>query len=116
MILFPLAQLLEKDNSVTIHKRNNQTLAVELYKVVNGSATEIRKEVFPVKLNTRYPSKLEHCHICICHLIPDSIMNASSLKEFKTKIKEWKVINCPCRIYVPQVGFVNFPPNNSSKC
>ena len=42
---------------MTIHERNIQTQAVELYKVVKGSATEIMKEVFPVKLNTRYPSK-----------------------------------------------------------
>ena len=51
------AQLLEKGNSATIHERNIQTLTVELYKVVNDSATEIMKEVFPVKLNTRYPFK-----------------------------------------------------------
>ena len=100
------AQLLEKDNSVTIHERIIQTLAVELYKVVNSSATEIMKEVFPVKLNTRYPFKfpfqpknvrterygigtLSYLGPKIWHLIPDSIKNASSLKEFKTKIKEW---------------------------
>ena len=99
------AQLLEKDNSVTIHERNIQTLAFELYKVVNGSATEIMKVVFPA-----YPSKfpfhsknvrterygigtLSYLGPKIWHLIPGSIKNASSLKEFKTKIKEWNVIN-----------------------
>ena len=108
------AQLLEKDNSVTIHESNIQTLTVELYKVENGSATVIMKEVFPVKLNTQYPSKfpfqsknvrteryangtLSYLGPKIWHLISDSIKNAS-LKEFKTKIKEWKVLNFPCRI------------------
>ena len=121
------SQLLCKDKSVTIHERNIQTLAVEIYKVVNGSATELMKDVFQLKVNTRYPSKfpfqtrnvrtvrygtetLTFMGPKIWHLVPADIKNASSLVEFKNKIKAWKPIECPCRIckiYVAKVGFVN---------
>ena len=39
-------ELLEKDNSVPIHCRNIQALAIEMYKVVNGMAPEIMNEIF----------------------------------------------------------------------
>ena len=35
-------QLLENDNSVSIHHRNIQTLAIEMYKVTNGSRYNLR--------------------------------------------------------------------------
>ena len=38
--------LLIKDNSVTIHIRNIQTLAIELYKAANCLSPEIMKYVF----------------------------------------------------------------------
>ena len=121
------AELLEKDKSMTIHERNIQALAVELYKVINGLAIEIMKEIFPLKINTRYPSKfpfqsrnvrterygvgtLSFLGPKIWHLVPDSIKNTTSLIEFKNKIKEWKPINCPsrtCKVYVAELGFIN---------
>ena len=39
------AQLLEKDNSVIIHQINLQVLATEVFKLKNGLALEIMKEV-----------------------------------------------------------------------
>ena len=39
-------QLLENDNSVSIHHRNIQALAVEMYKVTNGLSPEIMNEIF----------------------------------------------------------------------
>ena len=36
-------ELLEKDNSVSIHIRNLQTLVTEMYKVMNGDSPEIMK-------------------------------------------------------------------------
>ena len=50
-------KLLDNDNSFTIHERNIQTLAVEIYKVVNGLSPQIMKLVFPLKTNVRYPSE-----------------------------------------------------------
>ena len=42
-------QLLEKDNSVTIHQRNLKVLAIEVYKVHNNIAPEIMKDAFKIK-------------------------------------------------------------------
>ena len=39
-------ELLEKDNSVSIHYRNIQALAIEMYKVANGMSPEIVNEIF----------------------------------------------------------------------
>ena len=43
------SELLEKDKSVTIHHRNLQRLAYEIFKVKNNMAPEILTEIFPHK-------------------------------------------------------------------
>ena len=50
-------ELLETDNSVSVHHRNIQVLATELYKIVNGLSPEIMKEVFPFNENTSYNTR-----------------------------------------------------------
>ena len=44
--------LLEKDNSVSIHHRNIQALATEMFKVKNNIAPEIMKELFAPKMSS----------------------------------------------------------------
>ena len=46
------SELLEKGKSVTIHHRNLQTLAYEIFKVKNNMAPEILTEIFPQKEST----------------------------------------------------------------
>ena len=41
-------ELLEKDNTVSVHQRNLQFLAAELYKVLNGLSPDLMKNVFPL--------------------------------------------------------------------
>ena len=48
-------ELLEKDESFTVHERNIQTLCIELYKVAWGICPQIMRMVFPTKLNISYP-------------------------------------------------------------
>ena len=43
------SELLDKDKYVTIHHRNFQTLAYEIFKVKNKNAPEILTEIFPQK-------------------------------------------------------------------
>ena len=51
-------ELLEKDDSVSIHYRNIQTLATEMYTVANGMSPEIMNEIFQFRekphCNLRY--------------------------------------------------------------
>ena len=124
--------LLQKDGSVTIHERNIQTMAIELYKVVNGLSPEILKYVFPLKecnrYCTRFPFKSRNLWAVnygtetisslgpkIWSIIPNDIKNAPSLNIFKNKIKQWKPVDCPCRIcktYIAGVGFINMANYN----
>ena len=47
-------ELLEKHDSVLIHIRNLQTLAIEMYKVENGGSPEIMKEIFRIFKESGY--------------------------------------------------------------
>ena len=44
-------ELLETDNSVSVHFRKVQALAIELYKVANRFSPDIMKDVFPLNAN-----------------------------------------------------------------
>ena len=51
------ADLLDKDNSFTIHERNIQALGIELNKVINGLSPDIILQVSPQKEYVRYLSE-----------------------------------------------------------
>ena len=109
------ADLLEKDESFTVHERNIQTLSLELYKVAWGVAPQIMRLVFPTKPNINYPwenifqtcniktvtwgsESLSHLGPKIWSLLPLSLKKIPVLHKFKKEIRLWKPINCPCRI------------------
>ena len=122
------AELLEKDNSVTIHQRNLQVLATKIFRLKNGLAPEIMKKVFEIQ-NPAYNFRSETIHFKrenvktthygiqlvrylgpkIWDMVPNNIKNCSSLNKFKNSIKSWKPNKCPCRLckkYIAQVGFI----------
>ena len=45
-------ELLETDNSISVHHRNFQVFATKLYKIVNELSPDIMKEVVPFNENT----------------------------------------------------------------
>ena len=47
-------ELLETDNSVSVHNRNIQCLAIELYKVFNEICPDIMKDVFLLSTSSNY--------------------------------------------------------------
>ena len=121
-------ELLKRDGSVTIHQRNIQTLAIELYKVKNGLSPKIMNELFSlhsVNYNlrsedvflsrnvrtVRYGTEsLSYLAPKIWSLIPSKIKEVNSLNSFKEGIKTWVSTACPCRLcktYIQQVGFVD---------
>ena len=119
-------ELLFKDQSHTIHHRNIQTLAIELYKVVNGLSPEIMSIVLPMNTNSRYPGSnvfstrnvksvsngsesLAHLAPNIWSIVPNEI-KMFSLSKFTKRIRSWKPVKCPCRIckiYIKNLGYVD---------
>ena len=119
-------ELLSRDGTVTVHERNIQILDVELFKIVNGDAPDILKEVFPLKDSKRYPLRsifktrnvrtvnygtetLSFIGPKIWEIVPKAIKRSKTVYEFKKQIKLWKPAKCPCRLcknYIAGVGFV----------
>ena len=116
-------ELLTKDNSVSVHHRNIQFLAIELFKVISGNAPFLINEIFTrrdipensVVANLRSqtdfynyhnpqsvrlgPETLRALGPKIWNIIPPDIKNSLSLAMFKRKIKKWLPVNCPCRLF-----------------
>ena len=119
--------LLDKDNSVTIHDRNIQKLATEMYKMKNDLSPNIMKDIFtlnknPYNLRKDHTFYADNVHTVAYgtetisfrgpktwELVPHEIKSSKSLIEFKNKIKCWKPIGCTCRLcktYIPNLGYI----------
>ena len=121
-------KLLNLDNSALIHHKNLQTLAIEIFRLYTGSATDILNKVFPLKPPSNYnlrnqqeftiwPMKTVHYRLNslaylgpkIWELLPNNVKILKSVEAFQSKIKSWIPENCSCRIcepYIYQVGFI----------
>ena len=121
-------ELLEKDNSTTIHNRNIQLLATELFKVKNGLSPPFMNKIFVENAQHYYDLRkkaefkrtnvktvyngtetLTFLGPRIWEIVPDYIKKSNSFEEFKLKIKLWNPENCPCRLckrFLPQVRFL----------
>ena len=120
--------LLELDDSVSIHERNVQKLATEIFKVKNSVAPEIMTGIFEMKepnyhlrsdashfnrknvKSTRYGMQsLWHLGPNIWNIVPKNTRESNSLNKFKSLMKFWKPDTCPCRIcknFIPEVDFI----------
>ena len=120
-------ELLEKDNSFTVHHYNIQTLCIELCKVFSGQSQTIFSDLFERK-NINYNlrsqpdfvipqvksvykglNSLRYFGPIIWNLIPKKIKNCDTLASFVSKIRQWRPNACPCRIcknFIPNVGFI----------
>ena len=120
-------ELLVKDNCVTIHDRNLQVLATEIFKAINDISPTIMKNIFDVKRTTynlrsgptlltsnikavKYGMEsLSYRGPKIWNLVPLCIRNSKTLSEFKSRIKVWKPVGCDCKLcktYIPNLGFL----------
>ena len=113
-------QLLEMDGSIKVHHRNIHAMAIEMFKVKHGCATEIISKIFKLDNNPNRPStrafnsnpfclppartvhyghdSLGYLGYRIWNLIPENIKQKQSVSGFKEAIKSWIPSTCPCRL------------------
>ena len=120
-------ELLDKNKTASIHQKNLQVLATEIFKVKLNISSDILKELLSfnvrnynlrnqstlkrIKTNSMYfgSKNLSSVAPKIWDLVPDSFENENSLERFKDRIKTWTSDKCQCRIcklYIGQVGFI----------
>ena len=126
---YPFEELLGKDNSETVHRRNIKILAAELFKIKNGHSNDIMTQLIckrnsvdyirrsqtdfllPQVKSVNYGLKpLRYFGPKIWNILPNDIKNSRTLREFSKEVKSWIPRNCPCRIcenYIYLVGFTN---------
>ena len=121
-------ELLVKDSSVTIHQRNIQLLATEIYKIINNISPLIMDELIQtreppynlrsdcnqfIRYNTRTTcygiESINHLGPKIWNLVPQNLKDCDSLNKFKKLIKSWTPEKCPCKLckqYIANIGFI----------
>ena len=118
-------ELLEKDNSVTIHTRNLQCLAIEMFKVCKGIGPEIVKDLFQFDLNKRSDRTFFRPNVKNVYtglntiryfgtvlwddMLTMELKSIETLEKFKKEIKKWIPKKCPCTLckeYIHGVGYV----------
>ena len=120
-------QLLEKDNSVTVHHRNLRKLAVEMYKVKNNLSPIPVQNIFKQQENTqnlRGGKDWVIPKVCTVNngietiryrgpktweLLPQEIKDSKTLTDFVEKIKDWRPTGCTCRlckVYIFNLGYL----------
>ena len=119
-------ELLEKSKCVTVHHRNLQVLAIEIYKVVNNLSSSLMSELFITKetkcnlrrensivvnnVRTRYGiDSISYLGPKIWDLVPAEIKECPTLNCFKQAFKAWIPVKCPCTLcktYIPHLGYV----------
>ena len=120
-------ELLDKDNSFTVHHFNIQSLAIEMFKVINIIAATIIDDLFSTyhSFNLRSKSKfvvpssrtvhngqnsMQYYSPLIWNVISGYIKDSETLDIFKSNIAKWKPINCSrrlCKKYIPNLAFIN---------
>ena len=124
-------ELLEKDTSFTIHQRNIQSLAIEMYKTMHKYNPTFMKDIFVARRDIGYSLRskdkqdFESMNIHKAHtgedtlrflgckiwtMIPLEIKEENSLEKFKKLIRNWKPSPCPCRMcktYIPRIGYID---------
>ena len=120
-------KLIEQDKSVTIHTRNLEILATEMFKVYRNISPPIFSEIFhgrDIDYNLRINSdfavpnvrsvfhvrgSISYLSSKIWDIVPLELKKLANAAASKNGIKEWKQKNCPCKLckkHVSNLGFI----------
>ena len=121
-------ELLDLDNTTTVHHKNLQKLATEMYKIKNDLSPTPMKAIFNNRIDTHnlrsngcwqtsrvrtvlYGTEtIRYRGPKTWDMLPQNIKDSNTLSEFKAKVKIWKPKNCTCRlckIFIPELGFID---------
>ena len=117
--------LLGKDGSMSIHHRNIQKVATEMFKVRNNLSPKIISDLFQLAPNSKVGKSFFRPNVNTVYrgecslrwfgpivwdnMLPERFKSISTLEEFKGEIKKWIPDKCPCRLcreYIRGLGFV----------
>jgi hypothetical protein len=117
-------ELLMKDNCITIHQRNIQLVATEMFKAYKGLEPELMMEIFELdhgrsKKDFRRPNvntetwgknSIRYFGPVIWDdLLPDKYKSIQKLEKFQEEIAKWVPKKCPCGLckeYLAGVGHI----------
>ena len=115
-----------KGNSFSVHERNFHSLAIEMYKFLNGLSPSFLNNVFYKNISSSYDLRnhkelysrnpkivrygtetVSYMALKIWSKVPKTIKMSSSLKSFETKTCKWKP-ECDCRLCTTCLHHVDF--------
>ena len=120
-------QLLDRDKGVTIHIKNMETLAIEMFKVSKNLSPPLVSEIFEKRNNIydlRNPSEsvrprirsvfngkesISYLGPKIWDIVSPELKVLENVNAFKREIKKWTP-ECPCRLcksFIQNVAFLN---------
>ena len=118
--------LLEKDGAVSIHVKNLQKLATEMFKISKNFSVPLMSELFYQKINhydLRNPyefsianvnsvfhgqASIRHLSPLIWQLVPPEFKDLNTLSAFKAAIRKRKPSNYSCSLWKTYIGNVGF--------
>ena len=109
-------ELLTKDNSVLIHHKHLQCLAIEIYKWLHKLSPKIMNNLFQNNSNV-YSENVRTVYYgtetvrfrALGELAPKEIQQSRNLLELKRSIKSWVPSGCTCNIcktYIAGIGYM----------
>ena len=121
-------ELLNKDNSASVHIRNIQRFVIETFRFYNGLSPPLMSNMLKLKAGNSYhlrqvsdfprpmvksvyhrTESISYLEPKIWDILPEKLKNIGDLEHFKKEIKTWTPDNCPCRlfkVYIESVGFL----------
>ena len=117
-------ELLEKDGQVSIHHKNIQSIAIEMFQIKHAKSPEIVSDIFAqttqhynfrqnrdfwirsVKSVYHRSENISYLGPKNLEIVPAKIKVTNSLNSFKIEIRKWVPQSCPCRLCKQYIGGV----------